>query len=130
MNLGLTRMTSCAYSAPNSDRQFISVGAGSYRKLLVVPLRNVCRLVNVACPYWLSAMVSFDWNCWNQAPKLNWCAPCVSYPVFIGVQIASDGQVASVVASGQANLRLRVRCRAAAHHHRTDRMSDQKARER
>ena len=34
---GLRRIASCAYSAPNSERQFISVGAGSYRKLLVVP---------------------------------------------------------------------------------------------
>ena len=36
-------------------------------------------------------------------------------------------QVAAVVAAGQADLRLGIRGRASAHHHRAYRMSDQKA---
>ena len=55
-------MTSSAYHAPNSERQFISVGAGSYRNVEVVPCKKVARLENVACPNWLSASVSFDWK--------------------------------------------------------------------
>ena len=38
---------------------------------LAVPCRKVCKLVNVAWPYWLSARFSFDRSRWNQAPTLN-----------------------------------------------------------
>ena len=77
VSFGDSRITSCAYSAANSDRQFISVGAGSNKKLEVFPARKVVRLANVAWPNWLSASVSFDWNCWNHTPKLNWWRPRV-----------------------------------------------------
>ena len=55
VNFGVRRITSCAYPAANSERQFISVGAGSYKKLEVFPARKVVRLANVAWPNWLSA---------------------------------------------------------------------------
>ncbi len=55
-------MTSSAYQAPKSERQFISVGEGSKRKVLIVPFRKLVRLVKVAWPYWLRAMFSLDWK--------------------------------------------------------------------
>ena len=54
-----------------SDRQPSGVGVGSYSSVATVPCRNVCRLVKVACPYWLSASISFDCSRWNQAPTVN-----------------------------------------------------------
>jgi hypothetical protein len=50
-----------------------------------------------------------------------------SHAIFIRIQIAVDIQVASVVASGQANLRLRVRRRASAHHHGAHQLAGEKA---
>ena len=57
---GLRRTVSWAYQAPKTERQFISVGEGSKRKLEMLPCKKICTLVNVAWPNWLSAMVSFD----------------------------------------------------------------------
>ena len=51
VSFGLTRKTSSAYHAPKSDRQFISVGEGSQRKLESDPARKFDKLENVACPY-------------------------------------------------------------------------------
>ena len=74
-------------------------------------------------------MVSFDWNCWNQRAEAELVAAARQrHAIFVGVQIARDVQIASVVAARQADLRLRVRCRAAADHHRAHLMSQQKSR--
>ena len=52
------------------------------------------------------------------------------HAIFIGEEIARDAQIASVVAAGESNLRLRIRGRAAADDHRAYRMSHEEIRER
>ena len=47
--------------------------------------------------------------------------------VLEGEEIAGDGEVAAIIAAGQADRRLGVRCRAAAHHHGAHRPSQQKS---
>ncbi len=51
VNRGAMRITSETYQAPKSERQFISVGAGSHRKLEADPWRKFERLENVNWPY-------------------------------------------------------------------------------
>ncbi len=95
----------------------------------MVPVRNVCRLVKVAWPYWLRLIVLIRLELLKPGAETELVRTArQGYTIFIGIQIAIDIQVASVVASGQAYLRLRVRCRAAAHHHRTNQPACQKTR--
>ena len=99
---------------------------GSYRSVAAVPCRKVCRLVNVACPYWLSARVSFERSRWNQTPTREFVAAFgVGNAVFVREQVARNPQVASVVASRQAELSGGIRSRAASHHDRAHRISGQ-----
>src|SRR5579884_1519863 len=60
VSAGLIRTTSSMYAALNHEREPGGVGEGSYSRVPAVPFKNVCRLVNVACPYWLSARFSLD----------------------------------------------------------------------
>src|SRR5260370_2919599 len=54
--------------------------------------------------------------------------PRQRYVILERVQISHDSQVASVIASRQSELRLRIRCRAAPNHYRSHGMSNQKPR--
>jgi hypothetical protein len=69
-------------------------------------------------------------NCFVRLKLLKPCAEfklvpaaCQGYVVLVGEEITVDGQVASVIASRQSKLSLRVRCRAASNHYRPHRVS-------
>src|SRR4029077_15591966 len=77
VNLGLKRMTSSAYRAPNQERQPSGVGVGSKRNVPMEPCRNVCRPVKVAWPNWLRAKPELDCIDCDHAPRVNCWRPCV-----------------------------------------------------
>ncbi len=80
-----------------------------------MPARKFGSPVNVSWPYWLSAMISFDWNGCSHTPTRHCCRPFVSdHVVGEREEVAIDVQVAAVVAAGEPELRLRVGRLAAA----------------
>ncbi len=103
------------------------MGVGSYKKL-AVPVSKVGSPVKVIWPYWLSAIVSLDWNGWNQTPARIWWRPFGDFDV-VGEceEIARDVEIASIVAARKPELRLRIGSLAAANYHRAYREARQEA---
>ena len=50
-----------------------------------------------------------------------------THAVFVGIEVARDGEIAAVVAAGKSYLRLRIGGRASTYHHRADGLSKQES---
>ena len=99
------------------------------KELATVPCRKVCKLVNVAWPYWLSASVLIGLQPLEPCSDIElMTAFREGYAILIGEQVSCHAEIASVIASSQTQLGRRIRRRTAADHYRAERKSLQETR--